>query len=476
MGAVYRAVHEKLGRPVGIKVLHRSMLSDRTNIARFFQEARTVNTIRHPNVVDIYDFVAAGKDIYMVMEFLSGRDVQQALAAEGGKGFLPERAVAVLEQMLGALHAAHERKIIHRDLKPANVFLINRPPVDEFVKLLDFGLAKFERLDGRMTRDGVVLGTPEYMAPEQARGDKLDARTDVYAVGCLAYEMLTGTPLFSGAAYADILVKHIKEAPRPPREIRPELPAALEDVVLRALSKLPEGRPASAQAMAEELAAAVGRPFDASGAFAEGKPRPGGMPVSSPAGGPSSGVRVPALYAPTLILRSRSIRELTLFGVALMGLLALVASVVVWRKARVPAREAAPPVAASQPSGPGLRRLVAVKLQSTPPGAEIVDDKGAQLGVTNMNLVVPLGSALKLRFLLEGFQPHEQDLHADFDMTLAVVMKRDVPAPSGTPSAVGDATGRNKKRVVRGESRGMEPQKKSADLDSRAKTINPFGR
>jgi serine/threonine protein kinase len=262
MGVVYRAIHERLGRTVAIKILNRALAADRTNVARFFQEARSVNTIRHPNVVDIYDFVTAGKDIYTVMEFLVGHDLHYALYSQGGRPFTPERAVALLVQVCAGLQAAHERNIIHRDLKPANVFLCKRENDGEFVKLLDFGLAKLERSEGRMTRDGVVLGTPEYMAPEQARGAPLDSRADLYGVGCLAYHMVTGCQLFAGGSYAEVMVRHVKETPPPPRTLNPSLPEALERAILHCLAKKPEDRPATALAVAEELCTAIGRPLE----------------------------------------------------------------------------------------------------------------------------------------------------------------------------------------------------------------------
>ena len=284
MGAVYRAIHEKLGRTVAIKVLNRSLLADRTNIVRFFQEARSVNTIRHPNVVDIYDFVTAGKDIYTVMEFLVGQDLHHALYAEGGRPFLPGRAVSILEQICSALQAAHDRNIIHRDLKPANVFLIRRDG-DEFVKLLDFGLAKLDRTEGRMTREGVVLGTPEYMAPEQARGGTMDHRADLYGVGCLAYHMFTGCQLFAGGSYADVMVRHVKEPPPAPRTLNPQLSEALETVVLRCLAKDPADRPASALGVAEELCAAIGRTLSAAVQRSTSRARPVVADLAAPSAG-----------------------------------------------------------------------------------------------------------------------------------------------------------------------------------------------
>jgi serine/threonine-protein kinase len=346
MGVVYRAVHEKLGRPVAIKILNRALLADRTNVARFFQEARSVNTIRHPNVVDIYDFVAAGKDIYTVMEFLVGEDLHHAIYCEG-RPFAPDRAVSILVQICAGLQAAHDRNIIHRDLKPANVFLTRRGS-EEFVKLLDFGLAKLERAEGRMTRDGVVLGTPEYMAPEQARGGALDHRADIYGVGCLAYHMLTGCQLFAGGNYAEVMVRHVKEPPPAPRRLNSSLSEALERVVLRALAKDPRARPASARALAEELSAAIDRPLE-SFATVPARPRSGSTdPVEqSP--------RSSAFYS-TIVSRALGLERPGRLPFALGGLAVLtLAGGGLWLRAHRPApapvshAEAAPPLISPVP-------------------------------------------------------------------------------------------------------------------------------
>src|SRR5262249_17937739 len=154
-----------------------------------------------------------------------------------------KRAVAILEQVCGALQSAHTRNLVHRDLKPANIFLAEKEETGDFVKLLDFGLSKLERTEGRVTRDGAILGTPEYMAPEQATGQPIDGRADLYAVGCIAYEMMTGYRLFAGGGHAEVMVRHVNEAPVPPRRWNPALPQALEDLLLRCLAKQPGGRP-----------------------------------------------------------------------------------------------------------------------------------------------------------------------------------------------------------------------------------------
>jgi serine/threonine-protein kinase len=472
MGVGYRAVHEKLGRTVAIKVLNRAMLSDRTNVARFFQEARSVNTIRHPNVVDIYDFVTAGRDIYMVMEFLVGRDLHQALYDQGGKPFEPARAIAVLEQVCGALAGAHERNIIHRDLKPANVFLSRRGPTEDFVKLLDFGLAKLERAEGKMTRDGVVLGTPEYMAPEQARGDSLDSRTDLYAVGCIAYHMLTGCQLFAGGSYADVMVRHVKEAPPGLRALNPSLPEALEGVVMRCLSKKPQERPANAQALAQELSTAIGRTFDETGAFAGGRLRA----VAGPSMQVPTSLRLPPIISRTLALHRPSRRALALGGVVLTAGIVVVTA---WVKPRSATSAAAPKPAVAASQGPKFEQTVRVTFQSRPPGASIVDEKGKVLGVTPHVLQVTGGSSRQVDFVLAGHRRETRGFRADIDTTVAVVLEPTTPQPEEVARAADDQE-QARKRVMR-RSRSAEPRpapaaKPAAELDSRAKTINPFDR
>jgi serine/threonine protein kinase len=345
MGVVYRAVHQKLGRPVAIKVLNRSLLADRTNVARFFQEARSVNTIRHPNVVDIYDFVTAGRDIYTVMELLVGQDLHHAIYTEG-RPFTPERAVAILVQICAGLQAAHDRNIIHRDLKPANVFLTRRGSSDdEFVKLLDFGLAKLERAEGRMTREGVVLGTPEYMAPEQARGAPLDCRADIYGVGCLAFHMLTGCQLFAGGSYAEVMVRHVKEPAPSLRRLNSSLPEALERVVLRALAKDPAARPPSSRAMAEELAAAVDRPLES---FVTVPGRPRSVSTAPVEEAPSASYST--IFTRSLVLEGRSRLPMVLGVLAL----AVVGSALWVRGHRHPGAIAAPVTVERPPPEPAL--------------------------------------------------------------------------------------------------------------------------
>jgi serine/threonine-protein kinase len=185
-----------------------------------------------------------------------------------GSRLAPERAVLLLEQICGALQAAHAHKIIHRDLKPENVFVVQREGQPERVKLLDFGIAKLEQAEGRLTSEGMAMGTPEYMSPEQARGSEVDGRADIYAVGCIAFEMFTGETPFRAPNAADVMARQVRESARSPRELNPALPEPLAAAVLRCLAKSPRGRFQSALDVAQAFSAALGMTFDTTGAFA----------------------------------------------------------------------------------------------------------------------------------------------------------------------------------------------------------------
>jgi serine/threonine protein kinase len=239
MGTVYLAEHPVIGSRVAIKFLHESMAASPELVARFYDEARAVNRIGHENIVGIFDLsMLPPNRYYIVMEYLDG-DALSALLRRGPMA-LPE-ATAILVQLCDALQCAHERGVVHRDLKPDNVFVLNRRG-SPFVKLLDFGIAKLrDAPPGAQTAAGMLVGTPEYMAPEQCDNRPIDARTDVYALGVMAYQMLTGVLPFAGSI-TQLLMAHVRETPRPPRSVNGLLPPALDDAILRALQKRPEDR------------------------------------------------------------------------------------------------------------------------------------------------------------------------------------------------------------------------------------------
>jgi hypothetical protein len=261
MGTVYRARHVALGRSLAVKVLRADLAKEADLAARFLQEAQATAAIKHPNIVSITDFGRLpDQRPYFVMELLSGRTLGSLIKAGGA---LPPRdAARIAIGVATGLEAAHAAGVIHRDLKPENVFLLDEKGAD--LRVVDFGAAMIVG-GSRLTKAGVVFGTPHYMSPEQAAGKAVDHRADIYALGIILYEMITGRVPFEGDTYMGVLTQHMFVAPRPPSELVPALIGklgALEAVVLRALEKDPAARFSS---MAE-LADAIGSALEARGA------------------------------------------------------------------------------------------------------------------------------------------------------------------------------------------------------------------
>jgi serine/threonine-protein kinase len=266
MGSVYLAEHPTIGKKVALKVLHAEFSSNPEVAERFFTEAKAVNAIGHPNIVDIVDYgvIQAGQGgrdrlVYFIMEYLSGTTLSHVIRTESP--LAPERALMIALQVADALAASHRCGIVHRDLKPDNIILITRGRERDFVKLLDFGIAKLTGGDGlssHRTRTGLVLGTPAYMSPEQCEGKpNVDHRTDVYALGICLYEMLVGRVPFIGEGYGEILVQHLAQQPIPPSRYRMMSPH-VEAVVLKALEKNPQQRYPTMDEMIRAMSDPVG--------------------------------------------------------------------------------------------------------------------------------------------------------------------------------------------------------------------------
>jgi serine/threonine-protein kinase len=245
MGLVYSAMQPRIGKRVAIKILARAFCGDPAVVARFEQEARIVNEIKHPNIVDIFHFgELPDQRSYFVMEWLDG----EPLTARIDRGAIPAtEAMEILDVICDALQAAHENNVTHRDLKSDNVFLITHRG-KRTVKLLDFGLAKLsgkglEDAPVGSTKQGIVVGTPAYMSPEQARSQPVDGRTDVYALGVLAYKMLTGTLPFRGENAMDLIVQQLNAPPPHAIKLAPKTPPALSKLVVRMMAKSPADRP-----------------------------------------------------------------------------------------------------------------------------------------------------------------------------------------------------------------------------------------
>ena len=253
-GTIYRAEHVTLRRKVAIKVLHTELSRDDLAVERFRREATTVAEIDNEHIVEIHDFGRTfdGR-LYLAMELLEGETLDHVLERE--KTLSVERAADILIQVGEALMEAHAIGYVHRDLRPRNVYLAVRRGKANFVKLLDFGLAKLVETEGQAasTSLGMTFGDPKYMSPEQARGDRIDRRADIYQLGCVAYEMLTSAPPFTGSRVFDILTKQVTEIPEPLPTRRPGVPSWMEAAVAKMLAKDPENRFATTTRMVEAL-------------------------------------------------------------------------------------------------------------------------------------------------------------------------------------------------------------------------------
>ena len=254
MGVIYRGRHQVIDREVAIKFLHPRFTQDPKSRQRFLGEARAANQINHEHIIDITDFGETEDGlVYLVMEYLPGRTLETEIAR--GPLALP-RALKIAQQTAAGLARAHELDVYHRDVKPANVFLVRRGDDPDFVKLLDFGIARFER-ESRITDAGTLMGTPEYMAPEQMQGH-VGPLTDLYALGCVLYEMITGRPPFKGSM-SEVMIAHLREVPMPPSSLVPGLDPDLDKLLLQMLAKNPADRHRDAFHVKDDLTALLER-------------------------------------------------------------------------------------------------------------------------------------------------------------------------------------------------------------------------
>ena len=257
MGTVYRADRLLIGDRVAVKVLHPDQMADPQSVERFRREAQTTARLKHPNVVTVYDFGVSREGLnYQVMELAEGESLRSLVERHGR---LAETAAAeIIRQVCAALDEAHRQGIVHRDIKPENI-LVQTIPGGLQVKVLDFGIAALRDVKaGRLTRDGSLVGTPHYMSPEHCLGEELDGRSDIYSLGIVLFEMLTGVVPFNSPTTTAIVVKHVNDPPPPPRTFNPKISPAVESVTLRALEKRRGARPQTAGEMARELIAAAG--------------------------------------------------------------------------------------------------------------------------------------------------------------------------------------------------------------------------
>ncbi len=445
MGKVYRAEQQPLGRLVALKVLDPSRVgdSDPEFHRRFFLEASIASKLSHPNTVTIFDYGKTDDDIYYIaMELLEGRTLHRALRDEGP--FAPERVVQVARQICRSLREAHGLGVIHRDLKPANVYLVQHGDENELVKVLDFGLVKHVNNEGdeELTQAGLFIGSPKYMSPEQIRGEQVDARVDVYALGVMMYEMLTGKVPFSSPNSVDILMAHIQEQVPAMSEhnANVRIPPALEQVVLKCMAKSRDQRFASMDAVLvglKECGVGAGPLLSSSSEVS--------MPFEVLPGPVSSSVRVendtspapelPASGASSPHATPQMPKAKAKWPVAL-GALALAAAAVGLLSSRAsepvattaaefapavaeappaaPEREVSPTPAKDETAAPGqdvpaaTSATVLVSLRTTPPGAMVVVG-GKEFGPTPVQFEwsgadAVIGREVTFRFQRKGYR------------------------------------------------------------------------
>jgi hypothetical protein len=368
MGIVYKAVHTTLGKPLAIKVLRPEVSKNEEIVQRFRQEAQSASQIGNPHIIDISDFgTLTDGSTYFVMEFLGGKSLMAALCEDS---FSTARSLNVVRQLAGALGAAHDIGIVHRDLKPDNVQLIARGGQKDFVKVLDFGIAKVGGSTSKLTQAGQVFGTPHYMSPEQCAGTHVDQRTDIYAVGVMLYEMVCGKVPFDADNLMGILTKHLYENPIAPREQTPPAAIApeLEAIVLKCLQKKPEARYQSMAELANDIDA-IERGI---------APQAVMVKVERAAAGPGTLTGVEARVGmgrsdPDVAIRKN--RTPLFIGVGALAVVLLGVVMFVLPRAQAPAVSAAaksvePPVAAgASPEAPPAPQPTAAVVPAAPPAA-----------------------------------------------------------------------------------------------------------
>jgi serine/threonine protein kinase len=259
MGIIFMAKHIKLGRRAALKMLRPQFSDNKKAVTRFFREARAVNEIQHENIIEITDFIEDQQgDNYYIMELLEGQDLRKLLMKEGPLSV--PRSLAIAIQISNALAAVHKAGIVHRDMKTENVFMVKRGENPDFVKLLDFGVAKLIRHtdeeDIHKTIEGTILGTAEYMSPEQASGKPVDFRTDIYSLGVIIYEMISGRRPITGKSFSEIIYNQLTMTPIRPSQIKDlsiNMPVHLEELIMQCLEKDPESRPQSMEEMEARL-------------------------------------------------------------------------------------------------------------------------------------------------------------------------------------------------------------------------------
>jgi serine/threonine-protein kinase len=409
MGIVYLARHKVIDKRVAVKILRSDFAHQKDITDRFLQEARAASSIGNPHIVDVSDFgELPDGSTYFVMEWLDG--VPLSKLTRDRRPVPPEKLVPIARQIADGLAAAHAAGIVHRDLKPDNIFLVQHGSTADFVKILDFGVAKVANdASKKVTRAGTLFGTPHYMSPEQAAGTPVDARTDVYALGVILYEMASGRLPFDSDNLMGILTQHMFKAPVPIRTYQAcaAVPATLEAIIMKALSKQPDQRYATMQALSEDL-----------GKFARGE-RPdalGEMMSRSTSLFPALAPPERRILAPIPAAQRRSRTPWGMYAgvTAILVACALVVGVFLQSsssRAQAASRTALGPTTAPTPAPANESKSVDTTATATlvlfaaePLDAHVFAD-GADLGATPVTLEVPKGREISVEVRRPGYQP-----------------------------------------------------------------------
>ena len=466
MGAVYLALHPVIGSKVAIKFLHPQYKSDAKIVDRFYNEARVVNVIGHDNILKILDLAETPDgQPYFVMEYLHGKSLQDLL--HGAPSVPLEVVGPILLQVCEALEAAHRKGIVHRDLKPDNVYLISLKGKKNFVKVVDFGIARVTGDDGVSTGNtvtGMVMGTPAYMSPEQGSGatSQIDGRSDVYSLGIMMYQLATGELPFKGKNFGEILVGHLQLNPRPPRELNPGVPPLYEQIILQCLAKKQEDRFQSMHELEialadclDELGIDKGLPADDGRQEEPGDTVPEQRTparISKPPIRRSNPGSKPRISQPPTQMHVPSKGRGKLVGGILGGALAAAAAVsfVLWQNANERAEQKARDevrsarVAAAQLAAKQDDEPVALSLAVEPEGAEAVATwpRGEQRGTSPLTLKVPRNAKVHVELSKAGYLGHSMDVIADQPQTVRATLEKQQAQIAAEPPPVQEQTHR----------------------------------
>jgi serine/threonine-protein kinase len=435
MGAVYLAEHPVIGRRAALKVIHPQHARNAEVVARFVNEATAINRIGNEHIVEVTDFgrTDAG-DFYFIMEHLEGRPLSELIASDAP--FAPAHAVGIAAQIADALAASHAHGVIHRDLKPENIFLVARGEDPAFVKVLDFGLAKLLNDDGmapHKTRVGIVMGTPFYMSPEQCEGTEIDERADVYALGVVLFEMLTGKLPFGGDDCAEVLMKQVSVRAPAARSLVPDLPEELDAILHTALAKRPADRFPTMAAFKQALLAPGGHAVaphvsvhdDLSGRMRAARPMSRAEIHAARTQPPAA--LMTADTALDRVPRRKVARTVAFVAVAALTSFGLSTGLTFARAYR---KTASPPFAPEAQAS----SEVSVRFGSDPEGATVLDPQGTALGVTPLSIQVPRTNvSVDYAFVKPGYETRTLSVIPNVPSTVFAAMQAEEPPPEYDP-------------------------------------------